>query len=127
MSALAMVLAAGVVMGDGSGKVSGEIERGLNLSGEWEGTYGAKGCEAVQVRLKGGVLTVERGNKRGPPIPIQFTDEGHGKFRFTLGGRPTWTPGRYTVGEGSVVLTFWAGPKRDQQVVFALSRVKPAK
>jgi hypothetical protein len=36
MSAFVLLLAAGVVPGDGPGEVSAETERGLDLRGEWE-------------------------------------------------------------------------------------------
>jgi hypothetical protein len=125
MSVLAMILVAGMAVGDGPERVSGEVERGLDLSGEWEGTFREKGKEAARAWLKRGVLIVEV--KRRATIPVQFADDGHGMFRMRMRGKPPWSPGDYEMGDGSVVLTFRAGPIRDNEIVIALKRVKPAK
>jgi hypothetical protein len=125
MSALAMVLAAGMAIGDGTEKVSVETEQRLDLRGEWEG-MGVEGWEEAFIRLKEGVLTLEMGGKKGT-YQVRFADDGHGKFRMSMTDMPPRMPGRYEMGEGSVVLTFWVGAKRDRKVVIALKRVKPSK
>jgi hypothetical protein len=56
MTALAMVLAAGMVLGDGPEKVSAEMERGLDLSGEWEGTWQISGGAFKHFSLSDGEL-----------------------------------------------------------------------
>jgi hypothetical protein len=89
------------------------------------GDYGVKGGETLNARLGGGTLTVENGRVRGT-ITFRFVDEGHGKFRFGMGGKPPLTPGSYQVEEGSVVLTFWSGPKHSE-IIIKLKRIKPRK
>lgn len=91
-SALAMVLmAAMAVPGNGPEKVSAEMKQGLDLSGEWEGTlskYDRKYGEfAAKVHVSGGRLKAEDNTKPGEfvaDVPISFTDEGNGRFRFRL-------------------------------------------
>jgi hypothetical protein len=124
-SALARILAAGMVIGDGPEKVSREVERGLDLRGEWEG-MGVNGWEEATVRLKGDVLTLGIGGQKGT-YHIQFADDGHGKFRMSMTDMPPQIQGRYEMGEGSVVLTFWVGLKRDKEVVITLERINPRK
>jgi hypothetical protein len=125
MSALAMVLAAGMAIGDGSEKVSGEVERRLDLSGEWEGV-GVKGWVGATVRLKGEIVTLGFGWQKAK-FRIRFEDDGHGKFRMNMTDVPPQIPGRYELGEGSVVLTFWVGENQDKEVSLELKRVRPAK
>jgi hypothetical protein len=57
MSALAMILVAAMGLpGDGSEKVSGEMEQGLDLRGTWEGTYSTDGMQIWSARLSGETL-----------------------------------------------------------------------
>jgi hypothetical protein len=86
MSALAMILAAGMAVGNGPEKVSGEMEERLNLSGEWEGElYHACGT-SFTVSYQGGTLIATNG-EQVETMHVQFIDEGNGKLRGTEKGK----------------------------------------
>jgi hypothetical protein len=77
------------VPGSGSEKVSGEMERGLDLSGEWEGTWKDGQKEVWEVRFGGGKLVATHKNGaiavRVEQEWMSF-DEGRGKMWMKLGG-----------------------------------------
>jgi hypothetical protein len=86
MSALAMVLAAGLAVGDGPERVSGEVARGLDLHGEWEGTIRHSFGEDHPVVLdKDRVLTEDDG-LLSLGFFLEISDEGKGKVQIRLGG-----------------------------------------
>jgi len=89
MSALAMIVTAAMaVPGDGSEKVSAEMEQGLDLSGEWEGTFWdseAKNKKMWTAILSDEWLVVEQGIDTRRML-WQMTDEGGGKVRVKLSG-----------------------------------------
>ncbi len=94
MSSLAMVLAAGMALGSGPEKVSVEVERRLDLRGNWEGIgwlgegvgrLGKLGPRVAMVRhdsqgKPGLLLQVEVGSVLAFKGPI--IDEGEGRFRM---------------------------------------------
>jgi hypothetical protein len=125
MSALAMILAAGMAVGSGPENVSGEVERGLDLSGEWEGTYQVD-ISDWNVRYGGGVLTYWHNQIQvRRQIPMRFVDEGHGKVRLALRDGPPITPGIYKMRNDCIIMIFWRGGNKDRQITFTLHRVKP--
>jgi hypothetical protein len=125
-SALAMVLAAGMTVGSGPEKVSGEIEQRLDLRGEWEGTYQVIGGPTWHARLGGGFLAVQTEVARSR-LAIRFVDERNGKLRMGWGGRPPLTLGTYKQEGDRVVLSFWLGVKANRGLVLDLKRVKLGK
>jgi hypothetical protein len=87
MSALAMILtAAMVVPGDVPEKVSGEMEQGLDLSGEWEGTitYGGEAKDVVMLDF----TLIEFEWSRVYLSNWKVQDEGQGRFRLIEVFRP---------------------------------------
>ncbi|HEY7310848.1 MAG TPA: hypothetical protein VH643_15900 [Gemmataceae bacterium] len=87
MSTLVLVLAAAMaVPGNGPEMLSGETERGLDLSGEWEGRWKTDKAE-YEVELlgeKGGCSyrRLPRGKCWGYLTP-DITDQGEGRLRLT--------------------------------------------
>jgi hypothetical protein len=81
-SALAMVLkAAMAVPGNGPRRVSEEMERGLDLSGGWEGTnYYSNPTQ--HIALANGKITISLAGE----FPCKTRDEGRGRFRLTVRG-----------------------------------------
>jgi hypothetical protein len=127
-SALAMVLTAAMaVPGNGPEAMSAEMEPpGLDLSGEWEGTYGTDGKQTWNARLIGDTLSLwNRQNKCR--MTIRFVDEGGGKLRFGMGGNPPLQLGTYKDEGDRVVISYGYGPKRNQKAILVLRRVKPRK
>jgi hypothetical protein len=85
-SALAMILAAGMAIGTGPEMVSGEVVRGLDLRGEWEGTIRHSfGGDRPVVLDKDGVLTEDDG-LISLGFFLEVSDEGKGKVQIRLGG-----------------------------------------
>jgi hypothetical protein len=86
-SALAMILAAGMtVPGIGPERVSGEIEQGLDLPGDWEGLWWLDGrveiVRAVSDREVLGGVRMKLGADPGIFFFIyDLTDEGNGRLR----------------------------------------------
>jgi hypothetical protein len=128
MSALAMILAAGMVMGGGPEKHSGEIAESqrLDLRGEWEGTF-LDGPDSGNARLADGYLELWDESGAIELAQIQFIDEGRGKLRLTKGGDPVPLPGSYKQENDRIIICFREDPKEDQQVILILRRVKLAK
>jgi hypothetical protein len=88
-SALAMVLAAGMVTGDGTGagRVSGETAepQRLDLNGEWRGVLKTRNNEyEVEYRGEGGWSCWLRPKGELPMcFDLRFTDEGRGRLQVT--------------------------------------------
>jgi hypothetical protein len=83
MTALAMILAAGMAVGSGPEKVSGEVEQGLDLRGEWEGTSPCPPKSDCVVRFVKNKLNIYDPSTK---CSIGFTviDEGGGRLRLPL-------------------------------------------
>jgi hypothetical protein len=83
MSIQAMILTAAIVVpGEGKGNVSGEMVRGLDLSGQWEGTLRSKQGEVSRVRIDRKVMLIEsKGITRGFSTS-RLIDEGGGKLLY---------------------------------------------
>jgi hypothetical protein len=147
MTTLLLVLAAGMavpgmaVPGIGPEKVSGEVEQGLDLRGEWEGTHQRPLGKPVAVRLRhtshlGWVLraTHRIGGKNVVELrPLgTVTDEGKGCLKIgngnTLLGIYKWDGESLLICYRSVEVSrptsFHA---RDDQTLLILRRVKPGK
>ncbi len=85
MSALAMILTAALtVPADGPKRASGEMVRGLDLSGEWEGVS----LSGHPVDVSGGKLRFRGGGKgiSNYTVPWKVADEGNGKIRVEFQG-----------------------------------------
>ncbi|MGH7221633.1 MAG: hypothetical protein ACRELF_00220, partial [Gemmataceae bacterium] len=77
MSAVAMILtAAMVVPGSGPEMVSGEMEQGLDLGGEWKGIWGGAQGGYVNVRFNEGIIELTEDNGEGLGARVSFIDEG---------------------------------------------------
>src|SRR5262245_46202881 len=131
-SALAMVLmAAMVVPGNGAEKVSWEMEQGLDLSGEWEGTFGSKGGQAWtwNARLSSGILKCwDQQNRQRGQGQVRFVDKGGGKVSVGFGDKPLFFHhGTYKQESDLIVISYPVGPKKDRQIIITLRRVKPGK
>jgi hypothetical protein len=140
-SALAMVLMAGMaVPGNGPKKVSGEVEQGLDLSGEWKGVcrYRNPGEEtkSAEVHLKDGKLHLKLPSGFSATFLYAVIDEGGGKFCLGLDYRSY--VGIYKWERDHIVLCIRSPnlgypvvfePKGDQnlQNLYILHRVKPGK
>jgi hypothetical protein len=90
MSTLVLVLAtAMVVPGSGPEKVSGEMEQGLDLRGEWEGVWKSDTDEYEVHQIGGKGAWSYRRLPRGKRGPIYLTpdvaDEGKGRLRLMWG------------------------------------------
>jgi hypothetical protein len=72
-SALAIILAAGMAVGNGPEKVSGEREQWLDLRGEWEGTL-MHGIGQGSILIREGIWCLNN-----------MTDEGRGELRVGRG------------------------------------------
>ncbi len=120
-------------------KVSGEIERGLNLRGEWEGKEWRGNGEVFKVEVRDGELTGESLTEKGVilvPLEIsRIVDEGHGKFKVKWSSSGIRFTGIYRQDDNRVILcfpiaddghptSFRAG---DGQHLLTLHRVKPRK
>jgi hypothetical protein len=86
MTTLVLVLAAGMaVPGIGPEKVSGEIEQGLDMRGEWRGTLRDSRDDwktADLATLRGDKLTLPAYNNG---FVFEITDEGKGRIRILWG------------------------------------------
>ncbi len=89
MSALAMVLAAGMaVQGIGPDKVSGEVEPPLDLSGEWKGIWEWEdgGRAEIELDSEGRLVILDQGMPtRKLPFKRYIHDEGRGKLWLSQG------------------------------------------
>jgi hypothetical protein len=85
MNALVLLLA-GMAVGNGPEGISAETEQGLDLRGEWEGTYQDKAKRALHAHLSDAKLRLWNENIS---VEIQFpiVDEGGGKFRYNRAAR----------------------------------------
>jgi len=85
MSVLAMILAvAMVVPGSGPEKVSGEMEQGLDLCGEWKGTFRHRDGDVGRAHLSAGWLNL----KMPTSVSVaswRTVNEGEGKLQIELG------------------------------------------
>jgi hypothetical protein len=121
MSALALVLAAGMVLGDGPGRTSGEVEQGLDLRGRWEGTYIA-GIGQGGLMSREGIFGLD-----------DLTDEGGGKLSSGRGKNRRL--GIYRQDDDNLIFCIReAGKGRptsfvpsEDQTLYILNRVKPRK
>jgi hypothetical protein len=77
MSTLVVLFAAGMTLGTGPEKVSGEVEQRLDLSGKWQLTN-FDNHPASSVAMDGNDILRHWNAK----------DEGGGKFRLTISGSP---------------------------------------
>jgi hypothetical protein len=127
-SALAMVLmAAMAVPGNGPEKVSGEVEQGLDLSGDWQLTI------EVEHGL-GNVALVAAGSKLIKKFDIR--DEGEGKVRLRFAnGSANELLGIYRQEGDHILINCARAPdgrptsfeKRESYIRIILHRVKPGK
>ena len=81
MSALVLLLAAGMVANDCPAAVSSEMEQGLGLSGEWVGTVAYSPGEVFDAEFSDNMLKQERCLCRRA-IRYIPADEGAGRFRL---------------------------------------------
>jgi hypothetical protein len=136
MSALAMILTAAIaVPGDVPEKESGEVERGLDLSGEWEGTS-TDGIATGEVRL---VKDKGKANVRNPAVrgygrfDFKVFDEGGGRLRILIGERESLGIYRYQDDDHVIICVSQHGLRPqsfccgDGQELTFLHRVKPGK
>jgi hypothetical protein len=136
MSTLVLVMAAGMMLGEGPAKVSGEMEQGLELSGEWEGLWhDGKSGRCLQLQISGGVMTGDCGDVNLAPLSVnRVVDEGSGKFHLS------WPKKEVAFGiykqDGDCVTLCCSHPGQgrpndfrvnDHQHVIILYRVKPRK
>jgi hypothetical protein len=85
MSAFVMVLAAGMAVGNGPEKVSGEVEPGLDLHGKWAGSIGIEPGFTPPASYEDGRLTVIRPD--GPhSATLKLIDQGEGKCKCRIAG-----------------------------------------
>ena len=87
MSALAMILMAGIAVGDGPKKDRGEVEQRLDLSGEWKGTWVDDAGNVWETEQQKRMLA---GHFKGTLMWLQLSeivDEGKGKFHMDWGAR----------------------------------------
>lgn len=86
MSALAMILAAGMAVGDVLEERSGEVEeQRLDLRGEWEGTFRNYHGVRSRFRLSNGELVVVNDQMQEVMgVGVSFVDEGKGKVRWRV-------------------------------------------
>ena len=132
MSAFAMILAAGMTVGNGPERVSGDVKlTPLEMSGRWEGTF-----LFVGIKWK---AEIADGNCRkyhqGKIIAVSkwaVVDEGGGRFRLN-GNKPCW--GIYKASGDRVTICFNEIPNprpttfrvTNHQAMYILHRVKPRK
>lgn len=83
MTALAMILTAAMAdPGNGPDRVSAEMEQGLDLSGEWEGTWEFHRRESFRIKLTPTEFHIDKGESTAIlRNPIIF-DEGKNKLRL---------------------------------------------
>jgi hypothetical protein len=131
MGTLTMALAAVLLAGNATEKVSAEqVEQRLDLRGEWEGTWRhPAGClEPVEIRTRDGERCIEGGGFYATSVPLsQITDKGSGRCRLQ-GSRL----GTYHQQSGRVVIRFSPAGKgyptashdSNEQDIVTLRRVK---
>jgi len=130
-SALAMILAAGMtVPGDVPKEVSGEIEQGLDLRGEWEGTLdNGRKAKTMSVHLSGTRIRFTNDDE-SVSYDHRIVDEGKNKLRFN-----DKLPGIYRQDGARLNICYRCDGKGrptsfrggDGQVLLSLHRVKPRK
>src|SRR5690348_5162621 len=84
MSTLVLVMAAGMVLGDGPERVSAEVEERLNLEGQWEGLWVDEKIGEYEMIFRGSQspMTLIARSYHFSPLVI---DEGAGKLTFRSG------------------------------------------
>jgi hypothetical protein len=132
MSALAMILtAAMVVTGDVPEKVSGEVERRLDLSGEWEGTSTDGSLSGVVRLVKDKATSYVPTSKS--IVTFKVVDEGGGRFCIPHGERELLGIYRYQDDNHVILCVSQHGHRPqsfrrgDGQALCILHRVKPRK
>jgi hypothetical protein len=87
MSALVVVLAAGMAVGNGPQQASSEVEQRLDLSGQWQGTWQTENGVCLAVLVAGGTLraTCSPGIRVDLPV-ADFVDKGGGRCGIVLNG-----------------------------------------
>jgi hypothetical protein len=137
-SALAMVLMAGMaVPGNDPNpeKVTGEVEQGLDLSGEWEGTS-TDGIAMGEVRLvkdKGKATVHNPAVRAYGRFGFKVVDEGGGRLRILIGERESLGIYRYQDDDHVIICVSQHGLRPqsfccgDGQELTILHRVKPRK
>ena len=128
MSTLVLILTAAMaVPGNGPEKVSGEMEQGLDLRGEGEGTWRWPCGMKDQMKLCQGTMISE---DIGPVETSWIIDEGRGLCRFSAN---KWVMlGIYEQHQDRVMICFREGNKErprsfkrtDEQHLLPLHRVK---
>ncbi len=130
-SALAMVLAAGITVPSiGPEKVSGETERGLDMRGEWEGFVHTAEVvhRLVEIRVAHGKWKIIFLDGYVEEYTPRIVDEGGGKMSY----RDEFAIYKYE-GDSLIICLSLFGRHptsfqvNDNQWVFVLHRVKPAK
>jgi hypothetical protein len=130
MSTLVLVMAAGMVLGDGPQRVSGEVEQGLDLRGEWEGTWYWPCGLNDPMQLSRGTMTLASGGRGSTSV---IADEGGGRCRFSIIHRLML--GIYEQDPDRVIICFREGgeerpvsfERTAEQHLLILHRVKPGK
>jgi hypothetical protein len=140
MSALAMVLAAGMALGNGPEKVSGEMVQGLDLRGEWAGDWWLDTDKRYDVTKLGkslfGLRMKSNGVRTATWLNVpDIVDEGHGRLRGRWDWRGVEIHGIYQQDGRRLVICFVEINRsrptsfliEDGQCLLILRRVKPAK
>jgi hypothetical protein len=140
-SALAMVLmAAMAIPGNGPEMVSAEMEQGLDLRGDWEGTCKTSDGTDWEAQLHFPRFSTRRGHltlTAGGALNFQavtLTDEGAGRLRITWSDGVIF-PGIYEQQDDRAVICFSRAERGyptefrggDGQHLLILRRVKPRK
>jgi hypothetical protein len=136
ISAFAMILATGMVIGDGPEKETGEMEATtrLDMSGRWEGTFLNAGGIKWKAVIENGTERMYDQGKLVAGHDWKVVDEGGGKLRLNgCPGKPGW--GIYKVEGDCVTICFCDMPNprptefrvTKTQALFILHRVKPRK
>jgi hypothetical protein len=134
MSTLAMILtAAMVVPASGPEKESGEVQQGLDMSGEWKGSLRGSDGGFAWVRLTEGIMEITEDSGEGFGPSVSFTDEGEGNFSVRIGdhvhlGVYHQEGDRFVAcyGEGSHRPASFQ-PTHKTELLLILHRVKPRK
>jgi hypothetical protein len=135
MSAFVLILAAGMVLGDGPERVSGEVEQGLDLSGRWAGIlrtdYGV--TREVEIRDEDQEVLIRRDGSLEHYGWFGAWDEGAGRLSMVWRGE-FWL-GIYKQEDDQLTICIRLGSEvrpteftpGDWQNVFILRRVKARK
>jgi hypothetical protein len=128
-----LLLLASVLPGDNPVRVEGDIAPPgpLDLRGRWEGSWSREGDTDIGAVFQDGRLTLPM--TPAASMPFRMVDEGHGRFRATLGG--VELHGIYSRQNDRIVLC-WRGVDRDRPTrlvdeecadVVILRRVRPGR